>query len=842
MSAMTWRPWWARLLGRLITPWLQITIEDDGTTSSEMSSKKQVCYVIEDHGVTTALILDAACRNASMPAPFRPLLHYALRRRRAYFPLARRRSRVRLDGRSTIRAKAAFGERSSSPLLQTLQAHRDHLELDIQLVPVSIFVGRTPHKARGWISALLLENWTVVGNLRRILGIALNGRDTLVRFAPSISLRDVVNEGLSHQQSAHKLSRVLRTHFRQVRSAVIGPDISTRRMLIDQVLDAPRVKEAISDQARRDRTSQDAANKKAHGYAYEIAADYSHPFVRSASFLLTPVWNRIYRGVQTNHLESFKAAALGYEVVYVPSHRSTMDDLLLPYLLYTHGVALPHIVAGINLNIPIVGSLMRKGGAFFIRRSIRGNTLYSTVLSEYMARLISGGYSLAYFIEGGRSRTGRLLQPKGGMLAMTVRAFLRRPTRPVMFQPIYIGYEKLVEGKSYLDELSGIPKQKESIWRFLGGLPQVLRSDYGRVAVNFGRPIYLNDVLANEAPEWNGSPLSDNEKPTWFARTVDTLAERIQVAINEAADVNPANLLALALLSTPKNAMSEADLDAQIELSVSILKQSAYGKRVTVTPLHPHEIIAHGEKIGILTRVRHPFGDVIGVNGDTATLLSYFRNNVMHLFAAPSWIACRFQNERTLNVSALQSLGRAVYPFLKAELFLPWTSDEFAERVAESARILVTQGLLKTLDGKPDGVLVRHQEHTNQAFRLRILGYPLQQAFERYHIAIAVLCVHGSGRLSAAELENLCHLVAQRLTLLYSQASPEFFDKSLFRTFIQQLRTLQLIWTDVNAKLAFGESLHAWSRDAGIVLRRELRQAIEKLSQNLTQVHLPISA
>ncbi len=150
--------------------------------------------------------------------------------------------------------------------------------------------------------------------------------------------------------------------------------------------------------------------------------------VRSASFILTPVWNKIYRGVLVHHLDKLKEAAPGHEVVYVPCHRSHMDYLLLSYLLYERGIVPPHIAAGINLNLPVVGTILRKGGAFFMRRSFRGNPLYSAVFTEYVAQLVSGGYSLEYFIEGGRSRTGRLLQPKGGMIAMTLRAYLRQPT------------------------------------------------------------------------------------------------------------------------------------------------------------------------------------------------------------------------------------------------------------------------------------------------------------------------------------------------------------------------------------------------------------------------------
>ena len=208
------------------------------------------------------------------------------------------------------------------------------------MVPVSIFVGHAPNRSRGRFSVLFSENWAIVGRFRRLLAILLNGRDTLVQFAPPVALRGIVAEDLPPERTVRKLSRVLRTHFRRLREMVVGPDLSTRRMLVDKVLAADSVREAIADQARRDKSKPEAAWQKAHAYAYEIAADYSHPVVRSASFLLTPVWNRIYRGVLVHHLDKFKQDAPGHEVVYVPSHRSHMDYLLLSYLLYTKGTCL----------------------------------------------------------------------------------------------------------------------------------------------------------------------------------------------------------------------------------------------------------------------------------------------------------------------------------------------------------------------------------------------------------------------------------------------------------------------------------------------------------------------
>ena len=842
--AATRRPWWAGGLGKLMAPWVAITIEPEAPAAHAPDwNGRPLCYVLEDYGLSNALILERACREAGLPSPLQPLPGDPLGRKRAYVALSRRNVSA-LAPLQSLGNHPPSAKTHSGSLARLLDAHRDDPALDVQLVPVSIFVGRAPDKSSGWFSVLFSENWTLVGRFRRLLAILLNGRHTLVRFAPPVSLRGIIGEGLPPERTVRKLSRVLRTHFHRIRAAVIGPDLSTRRLLVDRVLASGPVKEAIANQARRDSSSSAGraradAWKTAHAYAYEIAADYSHPVVRSASFILAPVWNRIYRGVLVHHLDRLKHDAPGFEVVYVPCHRSHMDYLLLSYLLYTRGIVPPHIAAGANLNLPVIGTVLRKGGAFFLRRSIRGSALYSAVFSEYVAQLIVGGHAIEYFIEGGRSRTGRLLAPKAGMVSMTVRGFLRQPTRPVLFQPIYIGYEKLMEGTSYLDELSGKPKDKESIWALLTSIPKVLRSNYGQVVVNFGEPIRLSEVLAQRAPDWDGRPLPEDAKPAWLAGTVDALAQQIQVNINRAADVNPINLLALALLSTPKHAMGEADLLAQIGLSKMLLAELPYSDRVTVTPHAPAEIVAHGVEINVLTRTAHPLGDVLGVAGDNAVLLSYFRNNVLHLFTAASWIACCFQHQRRMSRAGVLRLGRSVYPFLQAELFLHWSEDEFAERLTRTIDVFVREGLLEWAGDEDGGILTRNEGQTDEVFRLRAIGHSLQQAFERYYIAISVLVKNGPGTLSAGELESLCQLAAQRLSLLYAPAAPEFFDKTLFRGFILKLRELRLVWADGNGKLTFDDRLDAWARDAKVILGRELRHTIEKISPEAAKPEAP---
>ena len=811
-------PLWARFMEKLLQPWIEIHREP---ATPPFDLDRPICYVIETYGLSNTLILDRACREAGLPSPLAALPGDPLGRKRAYVALSRRRAG--LFGRPKNRSH-------SDALSRLLMAHRLYPDQDVQLVPVSIFVGRAPARQSGWFSVLFSENWALVGRFRRLLAILLNGRDTVVQFSPSVRVWEILGEELPHERQVRKVSRVLRAHFRRIKTAVIGPDLSTRRLLVDRVLDAEPVRKSIADQARKDGTEYLEAWKKAHRFAWEIAADYSNPVVRSASFALTGFWNRIYDGVNVNHLDTLKQVAPGHEVVYVPCHRSHMDYLLLSYLLYTRGIVPPHIVAGINLNMPVIGPILRRGGAFFIRRSIKGNALYAAVLGEYVAQLVGEGFSLEYFIEGGRSRTGRLLQPKGGMIVMTIKAFLRAPRRPVVFQPVYIGYEKLIEGKSYLDELTGQPKEKETIWALLKAGAGILRQHYGKVAVNFGEPIFLDEVLARHAPDWRERNADPEDKPTWINPAVAELAQRIQVNINRAADVNPVNLLALALLATPKHAMSEADLLAQLALSKKLLAALPYSDRVTVTAMEPAEMIAYGEKIGVLTRTVHPLGDVFSIEGETAVLQSYFRNNVLHLFAAASWVALCFQNNRRMSRSGLLRLGRTIYPFVQDELFLPWTPEEFAERLGATLDLFVAEGLLTVASEDEGGYLTRGPGQTDEVFRLRVISHSLQQAFERYFIAITTLVKNGPRTLSAGELESLCQLTAQRLSLLYAPAAPEFFDKSLFRGFIQKLRELKLVWICPDGKLDFDETMMVWEKDAKVVLGRDLRHTISKLS------------
>jgi glycerol-3-phosphate O-acyltransferase len=504
----------------------------------------------------------------------------------------------------------------------------------------------------------------------------------------------------------------------------------------------------------------------------------------------------------------------------VPCHRSHIDYLLLSYVIYYRGYVVPHIAAGINLNMPVIGGALRGCGAFFMRRSFKGNALYTMVFMSYLGRIMARGHGIEYFIEGGRSRTGRLLQPKTGMLTMTLRSYVRDPRRPVVFVPVYFGYERLIEGKTYISELSGKPKEKESVLGILRTLP-ALRKRFGKVHVSFGEPLALDRVLDRHATTQQRAEME--ERPTWLTAAVHDLAARIMRNINCAATVTPTNLLALVLLATPKQAMIESDLERQLELYASLLRQRPYSQLIYITELDGASMIKHGERMRLLQRLQHPLGDVLQMSEETSVLMTYFRNNVMHLLAVPSLIACTFLNNRTMTTADIQRLLWRIYPYVRDELFLRWSEAELQSVALEVLDDLTNHGLLDRADAT---TWRRPPTGSAEAVQLSVLAHITVQIIERYYLVIAVLLQAGSGRVSQAVLESQCQLMAQRMSLLHELNSPEFFDKTLFKNFVDLLRERKVLTVNGDSRLCYGENFTGIADDAQLVLQEQIRNSV----------------
>ncbi len=799
------------LLHRLLALWVRFKVLPEDLAARLRGRGHPVCYVLERRSATDLAVLQNVCRRLGLPRPRKRLLRYG-GTLYSYFYLSRLRGfwNERLD------------RRPPPQIAQMLQRLDSDPRFDVDLVPVTVYWGRAPQRERSWFRLLLGENWALTTRVRKFLQVLFNGRDALVEFEEPISLRSLLGEEGGPAVRGRRVTRSLRALYIQRRTARIGPDLSHRRTVVTRVLRTRAVRAAIAQQMREKKISRRAAMREAVGYAEEIAANYSHVFVRFFEPVLTWLWSRLYDGVDVGHLETLERVAQGNEIVYVPCHRSHMDYLLLSYVIYTNGYAVPHIAAGINLNLPIVGRFLRMGGAFFIRRHFRGNALYTVVFMKYLAAIMARGHSIEYFIEGGRSRTGRLLKPKTGMLSMTVRSFLRDPVRPVVFVPVYFGYERILEGPTYIGELSGKPKEKESVLGLLRSLRR-LRERFGRVRVNLGEPIALDEILEGRGP-WRDRRTDDDARMPWVAAAVEELAGRIMRNINAAAAVTPANLLAMVLLAMPRQALPEPDLERQIDLYRALLGGFPYSDRMTVTELSGREVIAYGEAMKVLLRQSHPLGDILRMSDESAVLAAYFRNNVLHLFAMPSLIACAFISNAAVRHEDIQRLAWRIYPYIAAELFLRWSEQEVPAVIDSVLAELSRHGLIES--DPQQAVWRRPPPSTLQAMQLSILAQPTIQTVERYYLAIALLIEAGSGTITQSVLVERCQLAAQRIAMLYGLNSPEFFDRSMFENFIDLLRRRGVVRSNGGGTLEYDEVLMRVAADAQFVLSEQIRHSI----------------
>ena len=805
-------------LHRLLYLWVRSETINQSAFTLKLDRSKPVFYVLQLPSLSDLAVVDTECRKAGLPRPILPVSVGSLEEPAAFFYLTPEPDWL---GRQD--------KRGISPTLQRLVAALSQQAVDdAQIVPVSVFWGQSPDRETSAWKLLFADSWAVTGRLRRLVSILILGRKTRVQFSTPIHMRELVEQDKGHERTLRMVQRILRVHFRNQKAAVIGPDLSHRRNLVKGLVHGPQVRQAIIDEAERDNISLEKAESQALRYGNEIASDYAYTAIRFLELVLSWFWNKIYDGIKVNHIEGVQDVAQGHEVIYVPCHRSHIDYLLLSYLLFRNGLTPPHIAAGINLNMPLIGGLLRRGGAFFMRRTFKGNPLYTAVFNEYLHCLFSKGFPVEYFVEGGRSRTGRMLQPKTGMLAITMRSFLRSNRLPVVFVPVYIGYERVLEGRTYLGELRGASKKKESIFdifKVIGALKQ----RFGQVWVNFGEPIKLAEFLDQEQPDWRVQDYGTQFRPDWLNGATHRLGERVAQHLNEAAAINPVNLVALALLSTSKLALDDRALARVLDLYLALLRKVPYSPHTTLPEGNGQALIEYVQKMDLLAEQSDALGKILYLNEHNAVLMTYYRNNVLHIFALPALLASFFQSSARMSREQILRYTRALYPYLQSELFIRWRLEELDAVVDQWLAAFVEQGLLK-FEG---GVYVRPAPSSREFVLLTLLARAIVQTLQRFYMATALLLNAGQNAISAAELEDLCTVMAQRLSILHGLNAPEFFDKSLFRHFIQGLQEQGVVRQDQAGKLSHHPLLGELAEGAAKrVLPAEIRLSIRQVAMD----------
>lgn len=762
---------WRKLYYKLLNLPLSILVKSkviptDPISEHGIDPTRPVMYVLPYDSKADLLTLRAQCLKHDLPDPLAPLeIDGTLLPRHVFIH----------DGPRVFPYFVANPE-SVKLFHDYLDLHRNNAALDVQMLPVSVMFGRAPGRE---IQGEPTPHLRILNGIQKFFAILWHGRDSFVRFSPTVSLRQMATEHGTDQSIAQKLARVARIHFARQRLAAVGPRLPARQDLFNKLLQSKAIEKAVEDEARSKKISHEKAQQNAIEMMEEVAADFSYEAIRVTDRVMGWLWSRLYQGINVHGGERVRQLAQdGHEIVYVPCHRSHMDYLLLSYVLYHQGLVPPHIAAGINLNFWPAGPIFRRLGAFFIRRTFKGNKLYSTVFREYLGELFSRGYSVEYFVEGGRSRTGRLLDPKTGTLSMTLQALLRGGSRPITFVPIYIGYEHVMEVGTYAKELRGAAKEKEGFMQMVRGLRKL--RNLGQGYVNFGEPLSLVNYLNKQVPEWRDAidPI-DPQRPAWMTPVVNDIAARLMVRINEAGAANAMNLCVTALLASRQRSLTREQLTEQLECYTQLLRNVPYSPESTVPDLSAEALLDHAMGMKKFETEQDSIGEIIILPREQAVLMTYYRNNIHHMLVMPSLIAAIVQQHREISEAELLRQVSLVYPMLKSELFLRWDSAELPALLNALCAEMARQGLITVQEGQLKMSAARYRT-------LQLLAAGIRETLQRFAITFAILSAKPT--INRGTLEKESRTLAQRLSVLHGINAPEFFDKAVFTALVLSLR------------------------------------------------------
>lgn len=462
-------------------------------------------------------------------------------------------------------------------VLQTLINLQRHSERQIILLPQVILWTSRPNTQGTHLIDYVLGPREWPSSVRTMGQLLANYGRVELRSCDPLSLQHFLkNEPQSSDEVlVRKIVYAMLRRLERERRSATGPAQKPPDRQRLQVLRSPKLQQVINSMAGERKADRLALTRRAQKTLNELQATPNSAAVKALEVLLDRIFNRIYAGIDVDleGIERLRELAKEGTLILLPSHKSHVDYLVISYLCNEHNIQLPMIAAGDNLSFFPLGPLFRRAGAFFIRRSFRGDRLYAATLEAYVRRLLRDGHTIEVFIEGGRSRTGKLLKPQLGLLSMLVDGATSLPYRTVHFVPASIGYERIIEASAYEHEVGGGEKHKEDAAALLKST-EVLRHRYGRINLQIGQPLTLAQMRTEL-----GLPDTGPISPAQRRAVVVRLGNRTMDEINRVTAVTPGALTATALLSEQRRSIADEDLLDRCQHLVSMLY--ANGARVT---------------------------------------------------------------------------------------------------------------------------------------------------------------------------------------------------------------------------------------------------------------------
>ena len=593
------------------------------------------------------------------------------------------------------------GRGCPDPLLELIRIQRD-IDTPIYLVPQRIVYQRAPLKLKDASG----EERLMIRGFRKMLTLVRGREHGFVELGEPINLMDQLKRTRGGAKLLEEIASDTRNELLQ-RLAALGSNISgapirDRSFLMQKTLKDPTLQSFLRSFAQENAKSMEEVEQVVSRNLDQIASNMSPTVISLMSRALSWIFNNIYEGldVDPKGLQAVKETARKGSLVYVPCHKSHIDYLILSYFLYQSWMSVPVIAAGINLAFFPMGSLLRRGGAFFMRRTFKNNPLYAQTFAAYVRTLLGERIPLEFFIEGTRSRSGKLMLPKKGLLSMIIQGWESGVSRDVIFIPVYMGYDTVVEENSYISEMKGEPKKKESFFELLKA-GSILKNRYGKVYIRFARPMSLNEYMKNQA---SYSDMNAERKDSLY----DDVARMIISAIYEQTVATPFALISCVLMSSSA-AMEEETVKKGFYTFMAYLRNQGCNLSSTLANEEDAftEVFALLRNKGLITIDEgETEGDpnLVVVDNEDRIHLEYYKNTILNFFVPASLIASvLLKNPRGIVEKDLQEQVMNLGTLLENEFILDGESTQNAVQfMASTGIVTVTKGMYTVNEGGSD--------------------------------------------------------------------------------------------------------------------------------------------
>ena len=582
--------------------------------------------------------------------------------------------------------------KSAESAMTTLLDVQREVDFPIFVVPILVSYGRRREKEEESFFNILFGQTEHTGAWRRFITFARYSSSAFVIPAEPVKLSEYLNttKSVSPDAMVRELRGELIDRIDKEKTAIVGPVLKSREELIGMILSDESIKKFVTEYAEKEKKDKIKIKKEARRYLYEIAADYSDTFIAIWKKVLGWLWNDIYDGLSIDKegLTKIRNISKNMPFVIIPCHRSHIDYLLIHYVFYTNNIQLPFIAAGSNLSFFPMGYIFRKSGAFFLRRSFRGNKVYSEVFSKYLATLLKEGLPLEFFIEGGRSRTGKMVVPKYGLLSMVIQAYQEKYCDDLAMIPVYIGYDRVIEEKSYLKELAGESKTPENTAEIIK-TGKILTKRFGRVYVNIGEPMIMKDYLASQDKPIE--QMSLEERQSLYRK----IGYELVLEINKVAVVTPFSLIAAVILSHDRRGISHNELLDNLNEFYEYLsvKKVKFAETFANREKAINEAINMFVQQGFISKIEAEEDEaeemqevVYSLKEEKRLNLEYYKNNILHFFIPLCFVATSMIKSNEDLISLQRIMGD--FKFLKKILWNEFIFDEYKDDAEEVNEVL----------------------------------------------------------------------------------------------------------------------------------------------------------